>query len=190
MKHFICIFFSLLISQLAISQGEVQPKPFVRKGFTFGLGIGAGTIKISKGFKTQTTFSATLPNIKIGYMLNQRVELLAYLPGATYKYAKKDRGFEGAILGLQFWEKENWWVMAGTGLTFDAAAFYTVKDPKKAGFYTGFPAITFATGLEIYHSKRFALDIQYRFFFGKSNLPNKFERVGISNMLLLGFNWY
>ncbi|NJK98245.1 MAG: hypothetical protein HC905_28040 [Bacteroidales bacterium] len=79
--------------------------------------------------------------------------------------------------------------MGGTGLTFDAPAFYTVKDPSSAAFYTGIPAFTFSTGYEIWHKGRFTLDLQYRIFLGKSSLPNSGQREGVSNTFIVGFNW-
>lgn len=123
-------------------------------------------------------------------MLNKRLALLALLPGANYKYSGKDRGFEGLIVAGQYWLKDNWWVLGGTGVTFDAPAFYTVKDPKAAGFYTGLPSFTFAMGYEVWRKGRFALDLQYRVFIGQSNLPDNKHREGISNMFIVGFNWY
>ncbi len=80
--------------------------------------------------------------------------------------------------------------MGGIGLTFDAPAFYTINDPTEAGFYTGFPALSVATGYEVWRKNHFALDLQYRFFSGKSELSNDGERSGISNILLVGSNWY
>lgn len=123
-------------------------------------------------------------------MLNKRLALLALLPGSNYKYNGKDRGFEAIMIAGQYWLKDNWWVLGGTGLTFDAPAFYTVKDPKNADFFTGLPAITLATGYEVFHKGKFAIDVQYRLFLGKSNLPNNGQREGVSNMFILGFNWY
>ena len=123
-------------------------------------------------------------------MLNKRLALFALLPGSNYKYNEKDRGFEGVLIAGQYWLKNSWWILGGTGLTFDAPAFYTVKDPKTAGFYTGVPACTLATGYEVWHRKHFALDLQYRIFIGKANLPNSGQREGISNMFIVGFNWY
>lgn len=123
-------------------------------------------------------------------MLTKRLAGLIMLPGANYKHNKKDRGFEGVLIASQYWIKESWWVLGGVGLTFDAPAFYTVDDPSTAEFNSGYPAFSFATGYEFYQKGRFALDIQYRVFWGQANLPNNGNRKGISNMLIVGFNWY
>lgn len=172
------------------AQTNLDNKPVERKGFVIGVGLGAGALTLNTNDTIQTSFSTTLPNIKIGYMLNKRLALLALLPGANYKYNDKDRGFEGVIIAGQYWIKDKWWALGGTGLTFDAPAFYTVKNPKTAGFYTGVPAFTFATGYEVWQKGRFAIDLQYRIFLGKSNLPNNGQREGLSNMFIVGFNWY
>ena len=179
-----------IIANYTFAQTDLDKNPFERKGFVIGVGIGAGALTLNANDTIHTDFSTTLPNIKVGYMLHKRFALLALLPGANYKYNGKDRGFEGAIIAGQYWLKDNWWVLGGTGLTFDAPAFYTVKEPNTAGFYTGFPAFTFATGYEVWRKGRFALDLQYRIFLGKSNLPNDGQREGISNMFIVGFNWY
>ncbi|MCF8294585.1 MAG: hypothetical protein K9I34_00865 [Bacteroidales bacterium] len=179
----------VLLSSYSFGQTKLDKSGLERKGFVFGLGIGAGVLNLSTNDTLSVSLSATLPNIKVGYMINNRLALVALLPGANYKYNGNDRGFEGFILAGQYWLKDKWWVLAGTGLTFDAAAFYTVKDPGTAGFYTGIPAFSLATGYEIWHKGSFVLDLQYRVFLGKSNLPNDGYRKGISNMLTVGFNW-
>ena len=179
-----------ITTNYSFAQTNLDKKPIERKGFVVGLGLGAGVLSLNTNDTLNVLFSTTLPNIKIGHMVNKRLALLAILPGANYKYNGKDRGFEGFILAGQYWIKDKWWVLGGTGLTFDAPAFYTVKDPKTAGFYTGVPAFSFATGYEVWHKGRFALDLQYRIFLGKSNLPNNGQREGISNMFIVGFNWY
>ena len=180
----------LILAHAASAQVNVEKASFERKGFLIGLGLGAGVLTLHTNDTIQNAFSTTLPNIKVGYMVNKRIALLAMLPGSNYKYDGKDRGFEGIIIAGQCWIKNKWWLMGGTGLTFDAPAFYTVKDLKTSSFYTGVPAFTFATGYEIWRKERFALDLQYRIFFGKSNLPNNGQREGISNMFIVGFNWY
>lgn len=174
----------------SFAQINTAEKEEVKKGFVIGVGLGAGVLTLKKNDTVDVLISTTLPNIKVGYMLSSRLAVLALLPGANYRYGGKDRGFEGLIFAGQYWLKDNWWILGGAGLTFDAPAFYTVKDPKTAGFYTGLPSFTIATGYEVWHKDRFALDLQYRIFIGQSNLPGNKRREGVSNMFIVGFNWY
>lgn len=189
MKKFL-ILVLILSANLASAQLTKENILIDRKGFIIGLGVGAGVLDLKTNEATSVTFSTTIPNLKIGYMLNYKFALLAILPGSNYKYNGKDRGFEAFTLGGQYWVKEKWWILSATGLSFDAPAFYTVGDIQKAEFHTGLPALTAATGYEIWHRGRFALDLQYRIFFGQSNLYANGHRDGISNMFILGFNWY
>ena len=161
-----------------------------RKGFFIGFSLGAGTLRLNTNDTVRNSVSTTLPNLKVGYHFSHRFSVLVLLPGANYTYQKKDRGFEALIFGAQYWPTERFWLLGGAGLTFDAAAFYTVKDPKTAGFYTGFPALTFGAGYQIWHKGRFSLDLQYRFFHGRSELPGNGFNTGMSNMMMVGFNWY
>jgi hypothetical protein len=183
----LCLF---LLLQMFPSFLNAQNKTGERKGFSIGLGIGAGTLHLNTNDSLTQAYSTSLPNLKIGYAVQANWSIFLQLPGANYRYAGKDRGFEAIMLSTQYWLKKNWWLHAGLGLSFDAAAFYTVKDPKTAAFYTGFPAFSVGSGYEIWHKGRFALDLQYRFFSGKSMLPDDGFRKGIANMLLIGFNWY
>lgn len=186
----ILILTSSIIANYTFAQASLGKKPIERKGFVAGIGFGSGALTLNTNDTINSIFSPSLPNIKIGYMINNRHALLALLSGAVYKYNGKDRGFEAFQIAAQYWIKDKWWVLGGIGLTFDAPAFYTVKDSKTVRFYTGLPAFTFATGYEIWHKGRFALDLQYRIFLGKSNLPNSGQREGVSNMFIVGFNWY
>ena len=180
----------VLVSQLSYGQTEKKTENHKRDGFTMGISLGAGTLSLNTNQSKSTAFSASLPNIKVGYMLKPNLAILGLLPGATYKSEGKDRGFEGFMLGAQYWPKERWWIMGTAGLTFDAAAFYTVEDPKTAEFNFGLPALSFATGYEVWRSGRMAIDLQYRFFYGQAQLKNNGLREGIANMLIIGFNIY
>jgi hypothetical protein len=188
MRKILILTLAILVNHI-VAQTSLDNKPTERKGFVISLGLGAGLLTLNTNDTSKVAFSTTLPNIKLGYMLSKNFALFVLLPGANYKYKGKDRGFEAATIAGQYWLKNKWWILGGTGLTFDAPAFYTVKDPKTAEFYTGIPAVTFATGYEVWHKGRFAIDLQYRLFFGKSNLTNNGERKGISNMFILGLNW-
>lgn len=189
MNKILIIALLFLVNQ-TIAQSNLNKKFAERKGFVIGLGVGAGTLALNTNDTTNLTFSGSLPNIKIGYMINSELALLAMLPGATYKYKGNDRGFEGITLAAQYWFKNNWSVLGGAGLTFDAPAFYTVKDIQSADFHIGFPSVMAGIGYEVWRKGRFALDLQYRIFIGKSDLENNGHRRGVSNMLIIGFNWY
>jgi len=179
----------LLFCNTAMAQVDSSKHITKDKGLFIGLGIGAGSLALKYNDTLTNKFSTTLPNIKIGYRFNKKLAVCILLPGANYKYHNKDRGFEGFITVVQYWLKPYWWALIRSGLTFDAPAFYTVNDPKKAAFYVGFPAFTAATGYEIWHRNKFVLDLQYRFFMGKSVITTNQFREGFSNMFVIGFNW-
>lgn len=182
--------FVFVFSCINSVSAQEREKPFERKGFTFGFSTGAGALTLSVNDSTQTRFAVSLPNLKAGYVINKKLALQILLPGSTYKYNHKSRGFEGVVVTGQYWLKDRWWVMAGAGLTLDAPAFWTIKEFREADFNTGFPALTFATGYEFWRKGNFALDIQYRIYAGQANLPDGGRRQGVSNTFNLGFNWY
>lgn len=178
----------LISSQVVFGQTEKASSDSER-GLIFGLGIGLGTLELNTNDTLKNTLSFSLPNIKIGYKLNKRLALMMLLPGASYKYQEKDRGFEGILLAGQYWVTDDWWLLAGAGLTFDAAAFYTVEDLSQAEFYFGAPAFSAATAYEIYEKGPFKLDLQYRFFYGESKIANDGFRRANAHMFIIGFNW-
>ncbi|OYU97250.1 MAG: hypothetical protein CFE21_02870 [Bacteroidetes bacterium B1(2017)] len=186
MKSFLLIIWAFISSSLLLAQ---ETTPF-KKGLVFGVSVGAGNLRLNTNDTLSNAFSTSLPNIKIGYMPSSKLAIMLLLPGAVYKYQEKDRGFEAFMVAGQYCLKEKWWVLGAAGICFDAAAFYTVKDPKTSNFYTGFPALSVGTGYQIYHKRKFSMDIQYRFFYGQSNIENAGKRQGTSNMILLGFNWH
>ena len=180
----------LLVCPINSVFAQNEANKIEHKGFLIGVGLGAGTLSLTTNDTTTLSFSTSLPNIKVGWFINQRVAVLALLPGANYKFKQKDRGFEGLLIGGQYWLNDKCWVLGGAGLSFDAAAFYTVDDPKTAEFNTGFPAVAFALSYQVWSKGRFSIDVQYRTFYGNVDLANNGNRHGISNKLLLGFNWY
>lgn len=190
MRKVLMAVFCLAIASSLTAQQNKEHKPLERKGFTFGLSIGAGALTLSTRDTVKTTFAATLPNLRIGYMVSSKLALQLLLPGSPYQYQGKARGFEGIVISAQYWVKDQWWVLGGTGLTLDAPAFWTVKEPGQADFKVAFPALTFATGYEVYKKKNFAIDIQYRFYAGQVELDGGGKRQGFSNMFSVGLNWH
>lgn len=182
------IFLSLLLSALvSCSFAQINTG---RQGWSFGLSVGGGQLRLNTNDTIQNAFTATLPNLKVGYLFSSRFGLFLTLPGATYTYRNVTRGFEGAVMSGQYWLNDRWWVSCGLGLTFDAQAFYTVKDPSKAKFYTGFPAVSFGVGYELHRKGRLAIDLQYRCFMGNADLPNNGSRHGVANVVMIGVSWY
>ena len=174
------------------AQSSSSNKIFERKkGFTFGVGLGGGVLRINTNDTINTSFDATLPNIKIGYVFSEKFALNILAPGTLYKHEGEYRGFEGIVFTGQYWVKDKWWVLGGTGLTLDAPAFWRAfKNYDSSDFHTGFPSLTFATGYEIYRKGNFALDIHYRLYNGTVKLENDGKRRGTGHMLVIGFNWY
>ena len=88
MKTIITILLILSFNQV-FSQNKDLYYSTDRKGIIFGLGCGAGLLSLSHDTETgenSTAFSYSIPNIKVGYMINNRLALYALLPGATYKF--------------------------------------------------------------------------------------------------------
>ncbi len=184
---------SILLMAVAnglVAQSSNEQKPFERHGFTFGLSAGAGTLTLSRNDTVNIAFATTLPNLRIGYMLNQKFAVQLLLPGSLYTHQGKARGFEGVLITGQYWVKDKWWVLGGAGMALDAPAFWTIKDPKDADFHVGFPALTFATGYEVLRKGNFTIDVQYRIYAGQANLGNGGKLQGVTNMFSVGFNWY
>lgn len=192
MRKVITLFLVVCCSGIMFAQSMGVSKGFERKkGFTFGAGMGAGVIRVNSNDTVNTSFAATLPNFKIGYLFNDKFAVNLLLPGHLYKQDGKYRGFEGFVLNGQYWVKDKWWVLGGVGLTLDAPAFWRAfKDYDSKDFHTGFPALTFGTGYEVYRKGNFALDVQYRLYSGRVNMENDGKRRGMAHMVVLGFNWY
>ena len=191
-KVIITLVLVLSCSSLIFAQSfDNSKKVEQRKGFTFGVGLGVGALKIATNDTVKTSFSPSIPNLKIGYIINERLVISVLAPGIMYKYEGKNRGFEGFVLTGQYWVKDRWWILGGTGLSFDAPVFWdALKDYDSSDFHIGLPALTFATGYEIYRKRNFALDIHYRFYSGRVKLENDGKRSGIGHMFVFGLNWY
>ena len=92
----------IIISNYSFGQTNLDKQTIERKGFVIGLGLGAGVLSLNSNDTLNVSFSKTLPNIKVGYMVNKRLALLALLPWANYKYDSKYRGFECFIISGKY----------------------------------------------------------------------------------------
>ncbi len=187
-----CIIVLCLINSfLVISQNEL--KKLNREGFIFGASIGVSQIYLnSPKAGNEDQLGLSFPNFKFGTMVNSKTAILVHLPGTIYKCnndgRKRDRGFEGIIPSVQYWMKDNWWGLGGVGLTFDAPAFYDIKNETERKFYVG-PSFLLGTGYEVWKNEKLTIDLQTRVQHGFSTLENG-RRVGTAINFMIGFNFY
>jgi hypothetical protein len=164
-----------------------------RRGFVIGLGVGAGVISISDSNQEnqfdEASGGMTLPNLKIGFMLTERLALLATFPGLIYEYEGHDRSFEAFIPSLQYWVKDRWWINGGFGLTMDMPAIYDIKKDVNDDWNFGC-AVAFSTGYELVQKRNYTLDLQTKLHMGRAFLDNDIHRDGVVLSIGLGFNWY
>lgn len=190
MKHTILLL--LIICQLFVSAQNDETKLQQRR-FFFGVSTGISSIQLSsKAIGNEQQIGLSFPNIKIGKMLSDHSAILLCLPGSIYQEKQmgrtRDRGFEGIIPSYQYWFSNRYWVLGGAGLTFDAPAFYDIKDETERKFYFG-PSVLVGTGYEFYKKGKMSVDIQGRMQYGFSNYPTG-NRTGLAFNLLIGVNWH
>ncbi len=190
MKNLLVIIFTFC--SLAVL-GQADSAPMQRKGFVFGVGIGGGVVSISDSNQEipfeEAKGGISLPNLKLGWMVNDRLAILATFPGMIYEYEGKDRSFDAFIPTVQYWVKDRWWINGGVGLAMDFPAFYEVDDFKEEAWNFG-GAVAFSTGYELVQKKNFALDLQTKVHMGRVYLDNEEHRDGVAFTIGLGFNWY
>lgn len=176
-----------------MSYGQQLENAVQRKGFVIGLSVGAGVISIADSDAENPFYDAQggiiFPNLKIGWMLNERMALLATFPGKIYDYEGKDRSFESIMLIFQYWVNDRWWVNAGFGLAMDFPAFYEVDDFKNEEWNFGC-AVAASTGYEIYQKKNFTIDLQTKVYLGRVSLEDDRHRDAVAFTVGIGFNWY
>jgi hypothetical protein len=186
------IFILLCFCQLFVS-AQINETKIKQRRFFFGVSTGISSIQLSSQTNgNEQQIGLSFPNIKIGRMLNDHSAILLCLPGSIYQEKNmgrtRDRGFEGIIPSYQYWLSDRFWALAGAGLTFDAPAFYDIKDETERKFYFG-PSILVGTGYEFYKKGKMTLDIQGRMQYGYSKYPTE-NRTGLALNLLIGVNWH
>jgi hypothetical protein len=187
-----CVAFALL-SVTAYAQNTNSETTNQREGFMFEFTVGGGIISIedSEGIQTfdesQGTF--VFPDIKLGYMLNEKLAITVSMPGNIYKFQDNDRNFGGFIPSVQYWVKERWWIHGGIGLAIDSPALYDIKDDVNDDWNFG-TAVMVSSGYEMYKKKNFALNVQSKLVLGHASLDGDAQRDALIFNVGLGFSWF
>ena len=179
-----------------LSYGQKGIDQIERKGFVIGFGLGAGVISTSDSDQ-QIPFDeahggGTFPNLKIGWMVNDRLAILGLYTGKLYEYEIKHRSFDAFIPSAQYWVKDRWWVNAGIGLAMDFPAIYRagIEANIKDEDWNFGKALALSTGYELVQKKKFVLDLQTQLLMGSTSLDNDRHRDAVVFSIGLGFNWY
>lgn len=165
-----------------------------RKGFVVGVAVGGGVISMAHSNdevqfdKAQSGLS--LPNLKLGWMFNERLAILATFPGMTYEYEGRHRSFNAFIPSVQYWVQDRWWINGGIGLAVDYPVLYEGHDDIRDEDWNFGTAVAISTGYELVQKKRFALDLQTKLHMGSLYLDNDEHRDVVALSIGLGFNWY
>ncbi len=187
-----CVAFAL-VSSITGAQNTNTETISQRKGFMFEFVVGGGIISIedSEGIQTfdesQGTF--VFPDLKLGYMLNDRLAITVSMPGNIYKFQDNDRNFGGLIPSVQYWVKEKWWIHGGVGLAIDSPALYDIKDDVNDDWNFG-TAVMVSSGYEMYKKKNFVLNVQSKLVLGHASLDGDVQRDALIFNVGLGFSWF
>ena len=186
-----CVAFAL-VSSITGAQNTNTETTNQREGFMFEFTVGGGIISIEDGEGIQTfdesqgTF--VFPDIKLGYMLNEKLAITVSMPGNIYKFQDNDRNFGGFIPSVQYWVKERWWIHGGIGLAIDSPALYDIKDDVNDDWNFG-TAVMVSSGYEMYKKKNFALNVQSKLVLGRASLEGDAHRDAVIFNVGLGFSW-
>ncbi|SDS39103.1 hypothetical protein [Winogradskyella sediminis] len=186
-----CVAFAL-VSNITYAQNTNPETSTEREGFIIEFSVGGGLISLedSAGIQTfdksQGAFS--FPDLKLGYMLNEKLAITAAIPGNIYEFQDNDRHFGGFIPSLQYWVKDRWWIHGGIGLAIDAPALYDIENDINDDWNFGC-AVMASTGYEIYKKKNFALNVQSKLVLGRANLDGDAHRDAVIFNIELGFSW-
>ncbi|MFD0796309.1 hypothetical protein ACFQZJ_02465 [Maribacter chungangensis] len=183
-----------LISAMAFAQNNSNAQNnFIRDGFMFEFGLGGGIISIEDNAGPQgfddVQGGGTFPELKLGYMLNNRLAITVSAPGMIYTFNDNDRHFGGIIPSVQYWVKDRWWIHGGAGLAIDSPALYDIKDNVNDDWNTGI-AVMASTGYEVYRKNKFALNVQSKVLLGGVKLDNNIDRDAVQFSLGIGFSWF
>jgi hypothetical protein len=184
----------ILMSTLSFAQNDSTfDTTSTRDGFIFEFSLGGGVISIedSEGLQTfdKSQGAISFPELKFGYMLNDKLALTLSMPGNIYEFQDNDRHFGGFIPSVQYWVKDRWWIHGGVGLAIDSPALYDIKDNVNDDWNFGC-AVMASTGYEIYKKNNFALNVQSKLMMGRAFLVGDAHRDAVTFNIGLGFSWF
>lgn len=185
----------LIISLFLFTSSQIigQNQPSQKSGFLFGFSMGASSqnLTLSNNISEKST-GLSLPNLKIGKMVSDKMALLVYLPGSIYDYEEsgrsRARGFEAILPSTQIWIKDRFWVLGGFGLGMDAPVFFDIKSEEERKFYFGYAA-AFGVGYEFVQKRNKTIDLQTRIHYGSVDTDNG-NLKGLAISFLVGINFY
>jgi hypothetical protein len=181
-----------LVSSITFAQNTNSETTNQREGFIFEFVVGGGIISIedSAGIQTFDESQATFvfPDLKFGYMLNEKLAITLSMPGNIYEFQDNDRNFGGFIPSVQYWVKDRWWIHGGIGLAIDSPALYDIKDDVNNDWNFG-TAVMVSSGYEVYKKKNFALNVQSKLLLGHASLYGDEKRDALIFNVGLGFSW-
>ncbi|MHB0753697.1 hypothetical protein [Polaribacter sp. M15] len=182
-----------LVSSITVAQNTNTKTTNQREGFMFEFTVGGGLISIedSAGIQTFNESQGTFvfPDLKLGYMLNEKLAITVSMPGNIYKFQDNDRNFGGLIPSVQYWVKEKWWIHGGVGLAIDSPALYDIKDDVNDDWNFG-TAVMVSSGYEMYKKKNFVLNVQSKLVLGHASLDGDAQRDALIFNVGLGFSWF
>lgn len=172
-----------MLSQMVVA----QETSITRSGFTFGASAGLGT-HISAN---TSQIRLSLPNLKFGYMLQPKLGLLLYMPGGVSAVDGNQVAFEAFLTSVQYFLRDDFYVLAGAGLSLETTPFYNVDFNEGPPDFTFGPGFTLAAGYEVLQFKnKYAIDIQTRMLVGKIEDSFGTKQMHTTFDLLIGFNLY
>lgn len=187
-----CVAFALL-SSITYAQSTNSETTTQREGFMFEFTVGGGIISIedSEGIQTfdESQGTSVFPDLKLGYMLNEKLAITVSMPGNIYKFQDNDRNFGGLIPSVQYWVKEKWWIHGGIGFAMDSPALYDIKDDVNDDWNFG-TAVMVSSGYEMYKKKNFVLNVQSKLVLGHASLDGDAQRDALIFNVGLGFSWF
>ena len=164
-----------------------------KEGFILGLSVGGGVISLSEKGQEDPFNEAyggiSLPNLKFGWMVSERMAIMGSFTGMSYELEGEDRSFDAFMPSVQYWFKDRWWVNGGVCLALDAPSLFEDTDSDGDNYHFGC-TLAVSTGYEILRRDKFVMDLQSRVQLGRVFMENDKHRDAAVFSLGVGFNWY